>query len=129
MKPTWPDESAAENHRPAGQSDRGLIWLLLILVAVGALNSIRDAAFVIAAVLPFFLIVRWRFWGLLASVLGGWALVHHSHVSFTWNSYMMPFFMGQWMVFGWLFMLVWCSPIYLVVILWRWIQRVRQRRG
>jgi len=90
-------------------------------------NFISDSAFVLALVLPFFLIIRWRTWGLLASVLVGWALVHYSNVSFTWESYIMRIHIADWAAFGWLFMLIWCLPIYLIVILWRWVQRVKRR--
>ena len=90
-------------------------------------DFISILGFVIAAGLPIFLIARWRHWGLLASVLLGWGIIHLCNISFRFEEPVDAVFAGLWAAIGWLFMIAWCLPIYGVVLLVAWRQRRRRR--
>ena len=79
--------------------------------------------FVIAAGLPIFLIARWRHWGLLAAVLVGWGIIHVCNIAFPFEETVDAVFAGLWAALGWLYMVVWCLPIYGVVLLVAWRRR------
>ncbi|MGQ9660773.1 MAG: hypothetical protein ACUVWX_00365 [Kiritimatiellia bacterium] len=81
------------------------------------------SAFVVVGLLPFHLIARWRHWGLLGSVVFGWVLIHVCNVSFRFEEPVDTVFTGLWAVLGWLYMLVWCLPVYGGVLLWAWFRR------
>jgi hypothetical protein len=84
---------------------------------------IQTSAFIIAAVLPFVLIVRWRHWGVIASVLFGWAVVSIAAVSFPPQARYDELGTGMWLYGGWFIMLVWCVPIYISVLIFRAIRK------
>jgi hypothetical protein len=88
-------------------------------------NVVFNSAFMAVALLPVFLIARWRDWGLLASVLFGWALIHICNVSFAFKEPVDAVFTGLWAALGWLYMLVWCLSIYGAVLFWAWLRRRR----
>jgi len=84
---------------------------------------ISMAGFLVAAMLPVFLVARWRHWGFVAAVLLGWGLIHVCNVSFRFEEPVDAVFAGLWVAIGWLFMIVWCFPIYGVVLFRAWRRR------
>src|SRR5690242_9782704 len=86
-------------------------------------NLVFTSAVLVAALLPIFLIARWRHRGLLAAVLLGWSIVHVCNISFRFEEPVDAVFTGLWVALGWLFMLVWCLPIYGIVLLVGWRRR------
>jgi hypothetical protein len=92
-------------------------------------NSVSTSVFVMAALMPIFLIVRWRRWGILASVLLGWVVIHVCNISFPFEEPVDAIFTGLWWAVGWLCMLIWCLPIYAVVLLVDWWRSKHQRNA
>ena len=86
----------------------------------------REATFflcaAIVALLPFYLIRRWPHVGMLVSVFFGWFAIHQVNMAFQseWSELVDAVFAGIWAVGGWVFMLVWCLPIYLYALFCAW---------
>lgn len=57
---------------------------------------IQTSGFVVIAILPILLISRWRHWGLLASVLLGWGILHLCNLSFPITDHTEGVFTGLW---------------------------------
>ena len=83
----------------------------------------QTSAFIVAAVLPFLLIVRWRHWGLIASILIGWAIVSIAAVSFPPQARYDELGTGMWLYGGWFIMLVWCFPVYISISIYRSLRK------
>jgi hypothetical protein len=88
------------------------------------MNSfIQTSAFIVAAGLPFYLIAKWRHWGLAASMLFGWGIVFLAGELFPTQERYEPLGAGLWMIGGWLIMLVWCLPIYIAVLIYHSLRK------
>lgn len=88
-------------------------------------DFISILGFLVAAILPIFLIMRWRHWGLIAAVLLGWGIIHVCNIAFRFEETVDAVFAGLWAAAGWLFMIVWCLPIYGLVLFRAWRRRRR----
>lgn len=77
-------------------------------------DAVSLFCFALAAVVPFALIPKWRHWGLLVSVLFGWFVIHFGNMATRaeWSEPVDAVFAGLWAAVGWLYMMVWCLPIY-----------------
>jgi hypothetical protein len=84
---------------------------------------IQMFAFIIAAILPFILIAKWRHWGAIVSVLFGWAFVFLAGQMFPTDARFEELGAGVWLFGGWFIMLAWCLPIYLGFLIYRWYQK------
>ena len=84
---------------------------------------IQTFAFIVAAILPFFLIARWRHWGVVISVGFGWAVVLAAGDFFPTEARYEELGAGAWLFGGWLIMLVWCVPIYLGFLIYRLVRK------
>jgi len=90
---------------------------------------IQNSGLIIAGLLPIYLIVKWRHWGLLASVLIGWILVYVISTSFQFEDKVEAVFAGVWMMLGWAYMLAWTLPIYGLVLLFTWLKTRKRNVG
>jgi hypothetical protein len=73
-----------------------------------------------------FLIARWRWIGVIVSVLFGWATIHVINVSFPHDTWSDIEFTEDWPIFGWLWMVIWalvvqaCLPALFAIGKWWW---------
>ena len=61
------------------------------------------------------LIARYRWRGVLASVLLGWAAIYFINIAFPSDKWSDIEFVQDWPRFGWLLMLIWCLLVYVVL--------------
>ncbi len=73
-----------------------------------------DVAFVLAALIPFFIATRWKGGGFVTSILLGWGITHFANISCALqidgdDERTAAVFTGLWMLMGPYFMAIWAA--------------------
>jgi hypothetical protein len=94
------------------------------------MNFLSSALSIIAIVLPFFIVLRWKGVGAFISVLFGWGIIHISNIITNPESFIgdearvHPIFTGVWLIFGGVYMAAWCVVVALIILAFRFVKKL-----
>lgn len=91
-------------------------------------ESVNTIAFLVAAFLPFFIVLRWQGGGFVLAVLFGWGLVHVTNLFVPRHDPVDAVFVGVWFALGWAFMSAWCFVCAIVMACIRFVTAKRLKR-
>jgi hypothetical protein len=88
----------------------------------------RFIADLLATILPFFLVMRWRGGGFILCVLLGWGVVHVANINTPVREPADAIIKGIWACLGWAYMIAWCLFAAMCILLTRFVVKLIKTR-